>query len=109
MKTKELSFFPDYYMIRKELATIFTLMSRADAHIGGHRQMARDPARRYSNSEHDMKYPQRWQTILQRWDSRRWEHTGQNWLGNSGSVGDSAGWEWAGRGRFSLMSVFPYL
>jgi len=44
----------------------------------------------YSNSEHDMKYPHRWQTILQRWDSRRVEQTGQNWLGNSGTPGDFA-------------------
>jgi hypothetical protein len=37
----------------------------------------------YSNSEQDMKYPQREQTILQWFDSRRFPQTGQNWLGNS--------------------------
>jgi hypothetical protein len=40
-------------------------------------------AKTYSNSEQDMKYPQREQTILQWFDSRRFPHTGQNWLGNS--------------------------
>jgi len=37
----------------------------------------------YSNSEQDIKYPQRGQTILQWFDSRRLPHAGQNWLGNS--------------------------
>ncbi|MGB7591817.1 MAG: hypothetical protein WBO19_11310 [Terriglobia bacterium] len=34
--------------------------------------------RLYSNSEQDMKYPQRGQIILQRRDSSRLEQTGQN-------------------------------
>jgi hypothetical protein len=45
-----------------------------------------------------MKYPQRWQTILQRCDSRRLEQTGQNWLGNSGAVGECAKSEAVGWG-----------
>jgi hypothetical protein len=45
----------------------------------------------YSNSEQDMKYPQRGQTILQRRFSRRVEQTGQNWLGNSGGDSEPAG------------------
>jgi len=41
-----------------------------------------------------MKNPQRGQTILQRWDSRRAEHTGQNWTGNSRTgVGGSGSWD----------------
>jgi hypothetical protein len=95
MKTKELACFRYYSMIDKELATNFTLDSRASGHIGEDNPMNRWPDHpmsrsRYSNSEHDMKYPHRWQTILQRWDSRRVEQTGQNWLGNSGTPGDFA-------------------
>jgi len=41
-----------------------------------------------------MKYPQRWQTILQRCDSRRLEQTGQN----SGAVGECAKSEAVGWG-----------
>jgi len=44
----------------------------------------------YSNSEQDMKYPQRGQTILQWFDSRRLPHTGQNWLGNSSAASRSS-------------------
>jgi len=36
------------------------------------------PGRSYSNSEHDIKYPQRGQIILQPRASSRLEHTGQN-------------------------------
>jgi len=34
--------------------------------------------RGYSNSEQDMKYPQRGQIILHFWEMRRLEQTGQN-------------------------------
>ncbi len=61
----------------------------------------------YSNSEHDMKYPQRGQSILQCWDSSRLEQTGQNWLGNSGAVWEFAGSELADWGGSSLTAVFP--
>ncbi len=38
-----------------------------------------------------MKKPQRGQTILHLWDSRRLEQTGQNWLGKSGEVSGDRG------------------
>jgi hypothetical protein len=50
----------------------------------------------HSNSEQEIKYPQRGHTSLQCLDSNRIEQTGQNWTGNSGGAGASwvleSGW-----------------
>jgi hypothetical protein len=44
----------------------------------------------YSNSEQDIKYPQRVHTILQRSETSRFPHTGQNWFGISSRISQLA-------------------